>query len=58
MKSVFDWRDGTPSIWSRDKELKHILQGQSWGRRAQAKINPNEKREITTYSLAKQKVKK
>lgn len=56
MKSVFDWK-GEPSIWSRDKELKHILQGQSWGRKAQAKINPNEKREVTTYSRAKLKEK-
>ena len=51
-KNVFDWR-GEPSIWTRDKELRHILQGQNWGRQAQAKINPNEKREFFYYSKAK-----
>lgn len=52
-KTAFDWNDGTPSIWSRDKELQRLLQGQNWGRQTQAKVNPNEKREITTYSRAK-----
>jgi hypothetical protein len=56
MKNAFDWR-GEPSIWSRDRELQNILQGQNWGRKTQAKINPNEKREITTYSRAKLKEK-
>lgn len=52
-KNAFDWNDGTPSIWSRDKELQRQLIGQEWGRKTQAKVNPNEKREITTYSRAK-----
>ena len=51
-KTVFDWR-GEPSIWTRDKELRNILQGQNWGRKAQSKANPNEKREFTIYSRAK-----
>jgi hypothetical protein len=53
-KNAFDWQ-GEPSIWSRDKQLKKILQGQNWGRQTQAKINPNEKREIFYYSKAKLK---
>jgi hypothetical protein len=51
-KNVFDWK-GEPSIWTRDKELRHILQGQNWGRQSQAKINPNERREFYIYSKAK-----
>lgn len=53
-KNVFDWK-GEPSIWTRDKELRNILQGQNWGRKTQAKINPNEKREFLIYSRAKLK---
>jgi len=52
-KNAFDWNDGTPSIWTRDKELRNILAGQNWGRKTQAKINPNERREFTIYSKAK-----
>ena len=55
-KNAFDWQ-GEPSIWSRDRELQNILQGQNWGRKAQAKINPNEKREVNIYSRAKLKGK-
>ena len=52
-KNVFDWKDGTPSIWSRDKELKMIAQGRAWGKAAQAKIGLQEKQQITVYSRAK-----
>ena len=52
-KNAFDWRDGTPSIWTRDKELKMISQGRAWGQAAQAKVNLNEKRQVTVYSHAK-----
>jgi hypothetical protein len=51
--NAFDWDDGTPSIWTRDKELQRQLQGQNWGRKTQAKVNPNEKREVYYYSKAK-----
>jgi hypothetical protein len=37
-KNAFDWKDGTPSIWSRDKELRMLSQGRAWGQAAQAKI--------------------
>lgn len=53
-KTAFDWNDGTPSIWSRDKELKMIAQGRAWGQAAQAKIGLQEKQQITIYSRAKQ----
>ena len=52
-KNAFDWRDGTPSIWTRDKELKMLAQGRAWGQAAQAKVNLNEKRQVTVYSHAK-----
>jgi hypothetical protein len=52
-KNVFDWNDGTPSIWQRDKELRQMAQGRAWGQAAQAKVNLNEKRQVTTYSQAK-----
>jgi len=55
-KNVFDWQ-GEPSIWTKDKELKRVLQGQNWGRQTQAKINLNEKRQVNIYSLAKLKEK-
>ena len=35
------------------EQPRNILQGQNWGRKTQAKINPNEKREFTIYSRAK-----
>lgn len=53
-KTAFDWNDGTPSIWSRDKELKMIAQGRAWGQAAQAKIGLQEKQQITIYSRARQ----
>jgi len=52
-KNVFDWNDGTPSIWSRDKELKMLARGRAWGQAAQAKIGLQEKQQITIYSRAK-----
>jgi hypothetical protein len=52
-KNAFDWRDGTPSIWSRDKELKMLAQGRAWGQAAQAKIGLQEKQQITVYSRAR-----
>lgn len=52
-KNAFDWNDGTPSIWQRDKELRKMLQGQSWGRQAQAKIGLESKQQVTVYSHAK-----
>jgi len=52
-KNSFDWNDGTPSIWQRDKELQRMLQGQNWGRQAQAKIGLESKQQVTAYSHAK-----
>jgi hypothetical protein len=52
-KNAFDWNDGTPSIWSRDKELKLMAMGQAWGKAAQAKIGLQEKQQITVYSRAR-----
>jgi len=52
-KNAFDWNDGTPSIWTRDKELQRLLQGQNWGRQTQAKIGLEAKQQVTVYSHAK-----
>ncbi len=52
-KNAFDWNDGTPSIWTRDKEMRQIAQGRAWGQAAQAKIGLQEKQQITIYSRAK-----
>jgi hypothetical protein len=52
-KNAFDWRDGTPSIWTRDKELKMLAQGRAWGQAAQAKIGLHEKKQVIVYSHAK-----
>jgi len=52
-KTAFDWNDGTPSIWSRDKELMKIAQGKTWGQTTQDKINLSEKRQVTVYSRAR-----
>jgi len=52
-KNVFDWKDGTPSIWTRDKEMRQIAQGRAWGYAAQAKIGLESKQQITIYSRAK-----
>jgi hypothetical protein len=52
-KNVFDWKDGTPSIWSRDKELKRLLVGRIWGQAGRAKMQLESKQQITIYSKAK-----
>jgi hypothetical protein len=52
-KNVFDWKDGTSSIWTRDKELRQIAQGRAWGQAVQAKIGLESKQQITIYSRAK-----
>jgi len=52
-KNAFDWRDGTASIWTRDKEMRQIAQGRAWGQAAQAKIGLQEKQQVTVYSRAK-----
>jgi hypothetical protein len=52
-KNAFDWRDGTPSIWTRDKEMRQIAQGRAWGQAAQAKIGLESKQQVTVYSHAK-----
>jgi hypothetical protein len=52
-KNVFDWKDGTPSIWSRDKELRMLSQGRAWGQAAQAKIGLESKQQVNVYSRAK-----
>jgi len=52
-KNAFDWRDGTPSIWTRDKELKMLAQGRAWGQAAQAKMCLHDKQQVNVYSKAK-----
>jgi len=52
-KNAFDWRDGTPSIWQRDKELRQMTQGRAWGLAVQAQIELNKKKQVTVYSQAK-----
>jgi hypothetical protein len=52
-KNAFDWRDGTPSIWTRDKEMRQMAQGRAWGMAAQAKIGLESKQQVTVYSHAK-----
>jgi len=52
-KNAFDWRDGTASIWTRDKEMRQIAQGRAWGQAAQAKIGLDFKQQVTVYSHAK-----
>ena len=52
-KNAFNWNDGTPSIWTRDKELKRLLQGQNWGRQTQAKIGLESKQQVVIYTKAK-----
>ena len=52
-KNAFNWNDGTPSIWTRDKELKRLLQGQHWGRQTQAKIGLESKQQVVIYTKAK-----
>ena len=52
-KTVFDWKDGTPSIWSRDKELRMISQGRAWGQAVRAKMELESKQQVNVYSRAK-----
>jgi hypothetical protein len=56
-KNAFDWRDGTPSIWQRDKELRQMTQGRAWGLAVQAQIELNKKKQVTVYSHAKPNTK-
>jgi hypothetical protein len=51
-KNAFDWRDGTPSIWQRDKELRQMTQGRAWGLAVQAQIELNKRKQVTVYSPA------
>lgn len=53
VKNAFDWNDGTPSIWTRDTELKRKLLGQAWAKKAQAKKDINYKAQVFTYCKAK-----
>jgi hypothetical protein len=52
VKSAFEWNDGTPSIWSRDSELRRKIQGQEWAKKAQAKKDINFKAQVFTYAKA------
>jgi hypothetical protein len=52
-KNVFDWKDGTPSIWTRDKELKQFAAGQAFGKNARERIALTEKKDFFIYSKAK-----
>ena len=52
-KNAFNWNDGTPSIWTRDKELKRLLAGQNWDRQTQAKIGLESKQQVVIYTKAK-----
>ena len=52
VKSAFEWNDGTPSIWTRDAELKRKMQGQEWAKKVQEKRDINHKAQVFTYSTA------
>ena len=52
VKSAFEWNDGTPSIWSRDEELRRKIQGQEWVKKSQAKKDINYKAQVFTYAKA------
>ena len=52
-KNVFDWKDGTSSIWTRDKEMRQIAQGRAWGQAAQAKMCLHDKQQVNVFSKAK-----
>jgi len=52
-KNVFDWKDGTPSIWTRDKELRQFAAGQAFGKNARERIALTEKKDFYIYSKAK-----
>jgi hypothetical protein len=52
-KNAFDWNDGTPSIWTRDKELRQFAAGQAFGKNARERIAMTEKKDFYIYSKAK-----
>ncbi len=52
-KTVFDWKDGTPSIWTRDKELRMLSQGRAWGQAVRAKMELESKQQVNVFSKAK-----
>jgi len=52
-KNVFDWNDGTPSIWTRDKELKRLLIAKAWGQAGRTKMQLESKQQVVIYSKAK-----
>lgn len=52
-KNAFDWKDGTPSIWTRDKELRMISQGRAWGQAVRARMEFESKQQVNVYSRAK-----
>ena len=56
-KNAFDWNDGTPSIWQRDKELRQMTQGRAWGLAVQTQIELHKKKQVTVYSQAKPSTK-
>ena len=51
-KSAFEWNDGTPSIWTRDNELRRKLQGEQWAKKVQAKRDINDKNQVFIYAKA------
>ena len=52
-KNAFDWQ-GEPSIWMTDRKLKQIAAGQILGQNARERISLTEKKQVFTYSKAKQ----
>jgi len=51
-KNAFNWNDGTPSIWQRDKELQRLLIAQAWGKVGRTKML-EAKQQVNVYSKAK-----
>ena len=52
-KNAFDWK-GEQSIWTRDKELRQIALGHALGQASRERISLTEKKQVFTYSKAKQ----
>jgi hypothetical protein len=52
-KNAFNWNDGTPSIWTRDKELKRLLIAQAWGQAGRTKMQLESKQQVVIYTKAK-----
>ena len=52
-ENAFDWQ-GKPSIWTRDKELRQVAAGHALGVASRERISLTEKRQVFTYSKAKQ----